>query len=69
MIEPVVGTEKNTIYRIVSCDKQQSFYICLDEEVFQDELNKLRLANDLFICRDQALDDTKGGKTWLSNVA
>ena len=59
-IEPVIGIEKNTIFRVVSADKQQSFFICLDQELFQDELNKLGLTNDdLFVCRDQAIDDAK----------
>ena len=65
-IAPVVGIEKNTIFRVVSADKQQSFFICLDEELFQDELNKLGLAtDDLFVCRDQALDDTKATNLYL----
>ena len=65
-IEPVVGIEKNTIFRVVSADKQQSFFICLDEELFQDELNELRLTtDDLFVCRDQALDDTKAANLAL----
>lgn len=60
LVEPVIDVEKNTIFRVVSADKQQSFFICLDEELFQDEMNKLELTNDdLFVCRDQALDDTK----------
>ena len=59
LIEQVTGIEKSTIFRVVSADKQQSFLICLDEELFQDELNKLELTNDdLFVCRDQTLDDT-----------
>ena len=66
LIEPVVGIEKNTIFRVVSADKQQSFFICLDEELFQDELNKLELTNDdLFVCHDQALDDTKAANLAL----
>ena len=66
LIEPVVGIEKNTIFRVFSADKQQSFFICLDEELFQDELNKLELTNDdLFVCHDQALDDTKAANLAL----
>ena len=65
-IEPVVDTQENTIYRVVSSNKQQSFYICLDEELFQDDVNKLKLANDdLFVCRDQVLDDTKAANLAL----
>ena len=66
LIIPVVGIEKNTISRIVSADKQQSFFICLDEELFQDELNKLGLTtDDLFVCRDRALDDSKAANLAL----
>ena len=65
-IELVVGIENNAIFRVVSADEQQSFFICLDEELFQDELNKLELKNDdLFVCRDQALDDTKAANLAL----
>lgn len=66
LIEQVVGIEKNEIFEVVSTDKQQSFFICLDEELFQDELNKLGLVtDDLFVCRDQALDDTKAANLAL----
>ena len=66
LIEPVAGIEKNTIYRVVSANKQQSFFICLDIELFQDDLNKLGLTSeDLFVCRDQALDDTKAANLAL----
>ena len=65
-IEQVVEVEKNIIFRVDSTDKQQSFFICLDEELFQDELNKLKLTtDDLFVCRDQALDDTKAANLAL----
>lgn len=58
-IEPVADTEKNTIFQVVSADKLQAFFVCLDEELFQDELNKLELTTEhLFVCRDRAVDDT-----------
>ena len=60
LIEQIEGIERNTIFKIISADKQQSFFICLDAELFQDDLNALGLtSDDLFVCRDQALDDTK----------
>lgn len=66
LIEQVAGIKKNTIFRVVSAEKQQSFFICLDGELFQDELNKLGLTNDdLFVCRDHALDDTKAANLAL----
>ncbi|MHB1439986.1 MAG: site-specific DNA-methyltransferase [Cuniculiplasma sp.] len=51
-------TSGNKIYRV--SDGNQSFYICLDEEVKQESLNKLDLKkDDLFICLDSSLDDSK----------
>ena len=62
-IEQVVEVEKNTVFRIISSDNQQSFFICLDEKLCQEELNKLKLTtDDLFVCRDQALGRYKSGK-------
>ena len=47
-----------TIYRVTDPDKGQSFYLCLDPEVRLDAIKALELArDDLFICRDRALDD------------
>ena len=54
------GIERNTIFHVISSDKKQTFYICLDEELFQDDIDKLKLVSgDLFVCLDKALDDTK----------
>ncbi len=47
-----------TIYRVTDPDKEQSFTICLDETISLENLSALNLAkDDLFICRDVALDD------------
>ena len=65
-IERVEGLEQNAIFQVVSEDQRQSFYICLDEELFQADIDKLGLTNDdLFVCRDQALDDTKAANLAL----
>ena len=65
-IEQVVEVEKNTVFRIISSDNQQSFFICLDEKLCQEELNKLKqTTDDLFVCRDRALDDTKAANLAL----
>lgn len=59
-IEFVKDMEQNTIYRVSSVNKEQVFFICLDEELFQDDVDKLALTNEvLFIYFDNALDDTK----------
>jgi adenine-specific DNA-methyltransferase len=48
----------NKIYKV--SDGTQSFYICLDEKIKQENLNKLDLKkDDLFICLDSSLDDSK----------
>ena len=66
LIEQVKGIKRNTIFRVTSADQKQVFYICLDEELFQDEIDKLGLtSDDLFICFDQALDDTKASNLAL----
>ena len=66
LIEQVDGLERNTIFKVVSRDETQTFYICLDAELFQDEIDKLKLANDdLFVCLDKALDDTKAANLAL----
>ena len=66
LIEQVIEIEQNTIFRVTSADQKQVFYICLDEELFQDEIDKLGLtSNDLLVCFDHALDDTKASNLAL----
>jgi len=46
------------IYRVTDPDKEQSFTICLDNTISLENLSVLNLKkDDLFICRDVALDD------------
>ena len=46
------------IYRVTDPDKEQSFTICLDNAIGLENLSALNLEkDDLFICRDVALDD------------
>lgn len=46
------------IYKV--SDNIQSFYICLDDEIKKESLDKLELKkDDLLICLDNALDDSK----------
>jgi adenine-specific DNA-methyltransferase len=45
-------------FRVTDPDKEQSFTICLDNAISLDDLSGLNLEkDDLFICRDVALDD------------
>jgi adenine-specific DNA-methyltransferase len=56
-----VACEVNTVYRVVDSEKDppQSFRACLDETLHPDIAKALELtADDLFVCRDRALDDT-----------
>ena len=49
----------HTVYRVTDLDKDQHFHICLDDTVSADVVTALSLtADDLFICRDVAIDDT-----------
>ena len=65
-IVQVNDLEQNAIFRVSSGDEEQTFYICLDAELFQDEIDKLKLTtDDLFICLDKALDDTQAANLAL----
>ena len=58
-IEEVAGLQTNTIFRIVAPDGMQTFHVCLDEELAETDIERLRLSKDsVFICRDIALTDT-----------
>lgn len=65
-IEPVPSATDNIIMRVTDPDKGQSFLICLDDTINSNTLKQLALtANDLFICRDVALDDSTGANLAL----
>ena len=58
-IEEVAGLQTNTVFRIVAPDGTQTFHVCLDEELAETDIERLRLSQDsVFICRDIALTDT-----------
>lgn len=57
-IELLADIAGNTVYRVTDPDKEQSFYICLDNTLEPETLRALNLSkDDLFVCRDVALDD------------
>lgn len=65
-IEQVKSVGRNTVFKVVSTDETQVFFISLDDELSQEDLNELKLTeNDLFVCRDRALDDTKASNLAL----
>ncbi len=46
------------VVRVTDPDREQSFYICLDDKIEFEKLKPLaRSREDLFICRDRALND------------
>ena len=48
----------NKVFRVF--DENQTFFICLDDKIKSDTLNKLNLKkDDLFVCIDNALDDSQ----------
>jgi adenine-specific DNA-methyltransferase len=58
-VEQVATVTANTIFRVTDEERGQSFYICLDDKVDYTDLKPLNLsAEDLFICRDLAMDDS-----------
>ena len=58
-IEEVAGLQTGTVFRIVAPDGMQTFHVCLDEELAETDIERLRLSKDsVFICRDIALTDT-----------
>jgi adenine-specific DNA-methyltransferase len=72
-IEPVETGQGNTVYRVTDRDKDQSFRICLDDKIKPGLDAALKLgAEDLFICRDKAIDDTEAAnlalQCWLKTI-
>lgn len=58
-VEELPETNSNTVYRVTDDSKKQSFLVCLEDKIKPDTLAALRLGReDLFVCRDSALDDT-----------
>lgn len=57
-IEKVPAVKANKVFRVTDTEKSQSFRICLDDEVKAATVRELDLSKDeLFICRDVAIDD------------
>ena len=57
-IERVEAVADANVYRVADPDREQFFFICLDDIVRVGPLESLELSKDtLFVCRDAALDD------------
>jgi len=57
-VEKVSSVKANKVFLVTDANKGQSFRICLDDELKAATLKELSLKkDDLFICRDVALND------------
>ena len=57
-VEELKEVTGNTIYRVTDPDKDQSFLICLDNELKIKTVKAIKLDTDaVFVCRDSALTD------------
>ena len=57
-IEEVKDTKKVKVYKVTDAEKEQSFFITLEETFKLESLKPLNLQKDsLFVCRDSALND------------
>lgn len=58
-VEQVAEVTDLTVYRVIDDEKEQFFYICLDDKLSLDALKPLNLQpDDLLIFRDSAITDT-----------
>jgi adenine-specific DNA-methyltransferase len=57
-VEKISSVKVNKIFQVTDTEKGQSFRICLDDELKAATVKELNLKKDeLFICRDVAIDD------------
>jgi adenine-specific DNA-methyltransferase len=57
----------NEIYRVKDDEKEQSFLICLDDKIRASTVKQLEVTkDDMFVCRDIAIDDTMAANLALS---
>lgn len=55
---PEAVTEGQSVFKVSDPDREQSFYICLDDSIRLEELRRIELdAETLLVCRDVVLDD------------
>jgi adenine-specific DNA-methyltransferase len=58
-IEKLTAPESSTYWRVTDTEQGRTFTICLDDKLALDSVRELGLSrDDLFVCRDAALDDT-----------
>ena len=57
-VEKISAVKGNKIFQVTDAEKGQSFRICLDDDLKAATVKELNLKKDeLFICRDMAIDD------------
>ena len=67
-IERVTAIAGNAVYRVIDRDTKQSFLICLDDALKQETFKALGLTKDqLFVCRDVAMDDEQAANLALQS--
>jgi adenine-specific DNA-methyltransferase len=65
-IERLPDITANAVYKVTDNEKDQSFLICVDEELKPDTTRALQLDRDtLFICRDIAITDEQAANLAL----
>jgi adenine-specific DNA-methyltransferase len=58
-IDKIPNTGKHTFFTVSDGDRDQRFTVCLDDHLTSKAVTSLKLSkDDLFVCRDTALDDT-----------
>lgn len=66
-IEPERRYQENTIWRVTDSENQQSFLICLDVKLKSSTMKNLEVSkNQMFVCRDTAIDDTAAANLALT---
>jgi len=65
-LERLVEVQDNVVWSITDPDKEQSMLVCLDDELKPATLSALPLSREqVFVCRNKALDDTKAANLAL----
>jgi len=65
-INQLESIKENTVWQVSDPDREQSFLICLDDQLQPVTISALPLSKEqLFVCRNKALNDTKAANLAL----
>ena len=65
-VEALPTVKSNQVFRVTDPDREQSFYVCLDDKLDDATAKTLMLGKeDLFVCRDAALTDEQAANLAL----